>query len=71
MTSDLTPYSKKLTLSADFDPPRRLEFDDVVAHPISRHDLADDVRGINTSLDLIRDTRGGRWPAGPVTEEEK
>jgi hypothetical protein len=25
--------------------PRRLEFDDVVAHAITRHDLAHDVRG--------------------------
>jgi hypothetical protein len=29
MTTDLTPSSKQLTLPADFDPPRRLEFDDV------------------------------------------
>jgi hypothetical protein len=27
MTTDLTPYSKKLTLPADVDPPRRLEFE--------------------------------------------
>jgi hypothetical protein len=53
LTTDLTPYSKKLTLPADLDPPRRLEFDDVVAHAISRHNLADDVRGINASLDPI------------------
>ena len=70
MTTDLTPYSKKLALPADFDPPRRLEFDDIVAHAITRDALADDVRGINASLDLIRRTRGGDWPTGPVTEEE-
>ena len=29
MTTDLTPYSKKLTLPADFDPPRRLECDEI------------------------------------------
>ncbi|MFI5897419.1 GNAT family N-acetyltransferase [Actinoplanes sp. NPDC051513] len=68
--SDLTPYTKKLVVPAGFDPPRRLEFDDVAAHAISRDDLAEDVRGINASLDLIRETRGGRWPTGPVTEEE-
>ncbi len=28
------------------------------------------MRGINASLDLIRETRGGTWPTGPVTEEE-
>jgi len=59
MTTDLTPYSNKLALPADFDPPRRLEFDDVVARAMSRHDLADDMRGINASLDLIRETLGG------------
>jgi hypothetical protein len=26
---------------------------------MSRHDLADDMRGINASLDLIRETLGG------------
>ncbi len=26
--------------------------------------------GINASLELIRETRGGRWPEGPVTEDE-
>ena len=27
------------------------------------------MRGINASLDLIQQTRGGNWPEGPVTEE--
>jgi hypothetical protein len=67
---DLTPYSKKLALPPGFDPPRRLEFEDVTAHAISRDDLADDVRGINAALELIRETRGGQWPTGPVTDDE-
>jgi hypothetical protein len=41
---------------------RRRDHDD-------RPDAAD-VRGINDSLDLIRETRGRRCPAGPVTEED-
>lgn len=70
MTTDLTPYAKKLALPEQFDPPRRLVFEDVEAHAIGRGDLAADVRGINASLGLIAATRGGGWPTGPVTEEE-
>ena len=33
---------------------------------LGRDDLDDDVRGINASLELIRRTRGGGWPEGPV-----
>jgi hypothetical protein len=49
--------------------PGRLTYEDVVARAISRADLQADVRGINASLELIRRTRGGGWPAEEVTEE--
>jgi hypothetical protein len=68
--TDLSPYTKKLVLPDGFDPPRRLVHEDVVAHALTRDDLAADVRGINASLGLIREMRGGSWPTGPVTEEE-
>lgn len=58
---------KKLDLPADFAPPAQLIHDDLVATAITRADLEDDVQGINASIDLIRRTRGGRWPTGPVT----
>ena len=67
---DLTPYSKKLVLPAGFVPPRVLRYDDIVASAITRDDAAEDVRGINASLDLIRETRGGTWPTDAVTEDE-
>jgi RimJ/RimL family protein N-acetyltransferase len=60
---------KKLNLPAGFAPPAHLIYDDLVATAISRSDLEDDVRGINASLDLIRRTRGGPWPTGPLTSE--
>src|SRR4051812_36197085 len=60
---------KRLVLPGDATAPARLEHADVVATAITRADLADDVRGINASLELIRETRGGRWPTGPVTED--
>jgi hypothetical protein len=54
----------------DGDPaPRTLTYEDVVARAISREDLREDVRGINASLEIIRRTRGGRWPTEAVTEE--
>ena len=67
---DLTPYAKKLAVPAGFVPPRELRYDDVVARGITRDDVAEDVRGINASLDLIRETRGGSWPTEAVTEGE-
>jgi hypothetical protein len=60
---------KRLAVPAGSTVPRRLVHEDVVASAITRDDLADDVRGINASLDLIRQTRGGSWPEEPVTEE--
>ena len=59
-----------LAVPAGFDAPRLLRYDDVTAHAITRDDLGADVRGIDASLDLTRETRGGTWPTGPVTEEE-
>jgi hypothetical protein len=66
---DLTQLLKKLVLPAGATPPARLAYHDLVASAISRAHLQDDVRGINASLELIRRTRGGGWPAEPVTEE--
>jgi hypothetical protein len=66
---DLRPFIKKLDLPADFSAPARLTYEDVVATTLGRDDLEDDVRGINSSLELIRRTRGGGWPEGPVTED--
>lgn len=66
---DLRLLIKTLDMPADFSPPARLVFEDVVASAITRADLQDDVRGINASLALIRQTRGGAWPSEPVTEE--
>src|SRR3954470_20903409 len=66
---DYSQFVKKLQLPRDFTAPSELSFEDVVARAITRDDLSDDVRGINESIELIRRTRGGRWPEEPVTEE--
>ena len=66
---DHSRFVRRLTLPDGVTAPRELAHGDVVAHAITRADLADDVAGINASLALIRRTRGGAWPTGAVTEE--
>jgi hypothetical protein len=63
---DYSRFIRKLALDAA---PAELVYEDLVARAITRADLDDDVSGINASLDLIRRTRGGRWPTGPVTAD--
>ena len=59
---------KRLSLPSGWRAPTQLAFEDVRAQALTRGHLRDDVRGINASIDLIRRTRGGRWPTEPVTE---
>jgi hypothetical protein len=66
---DYSGLTKKLPLPPGFAAPERLAYEDIVATVLSRADLADDVRGINASIELIQSTRGGGWPTEPVTEE--
>ena len=65
----LGEFSRKLVLPEGFEPPARLVDEHIVATVLGREDLEDDVEGINSSLELIRRTRGGDWPEGPVTPE--
>lgn len=68
---DENPYAgmvKRLSAAPE-TVPTELVTDDLRATAITRHDLDDDVAGINASIELIQRTRGGRWPTGPVTHE--
>ena len=60
---------KRLDLPAGWLPPAELDYDDIRAAAISRAHLHDDVQGINASIELIRRTRGGAWPGGPVSAD--
>jgi hypothetical protein len=60
---------KRLALPTGASAPSQLEYEGLRAVALTRDHLDDDVAGINASLDLIRRTRGGRWPTGPVTPE--
>jgi hypothetical protein len=66
---DYTGLIRRLHMPAGYVPPSELAHEGIRARAIGRADLHEDVRGINASLDLIRRTRGGKWPSGPVTEE--
>jgi hypothetical protein len=67
---DYGQLTKKLVTPDGFQVPERLTYEHIEARALSRADLAEDVAGINASLDLINRTRGGGWPTGPVTEAE-
>ena len=72
MTGDDMDYSafvKRLHIRSGEPPPRELIFGAVRAVALTREHLDDDVQGINASIDLIRRTRGGSWPSGPVTHD--
>jgi hypothetical protein len=58
---------KRLDLPAGWSAPPELTYDDIRAVALTRHHVDDDTQGINASIDLIRRTRGGRWPTEPVT----
>ncbi len=66
---DYQNLRKTIDLPPGFSVPTELRYEDIIAKPLSRNDLAADIDGVNSSLDIIRKTRGGSWPTEPVSEE--
>ncbi len=66
---DYAKFIKKLELPAGFTAPTRLSYEDLTVTALGREHLADDVQGINASIELIQRTRGGEWPTEPVSVE--
>ncbi len=62
---DLSGLIKKL----DFQAQEELEYEDLRAKTLTRSDVKADMEAVNSSLEIIRKTRGGSWPSEPVTEE--
>jgi len=62
-------YIKKLSFPPTFRAPTKLAYEDIIAKTLTRADLKADMDGVNSSLELIRNTRGGSWPQEPVSEE--
>ena len=66
---DYKNYVKKIEVPAGFSAPTQLFCENLVAKPLSRDDLDADMAAVNSSLEIIRKTRGGAWPSEPVTVE--
>ncbi len=60
---------KKFNFDSSFQAPTRLTYQDLVAKPLTRADVKADMGAVNSSLDIIRQTRGGTWPSELVSEE--
>jgi hypothetical protein len=60
---------KRLRIPPGWSAPKVLHYEGIRAEAISRDHLDDDVQGINASIELIRRTRAGAWPTGPVTHD--
>lgn len=66
---NLGDYIQKLKLPDGFSAPTELAFEDIIAKPLTRKDLKADLDGVNSSVEIIRQTRGGSWPEAQITEE--
>ena len=53
-----------------FAPPCEAELDHYILHPLGPDDVEADCAAVNASWELIRRTRGGKWPKGPITVTE-
>lgn len=66
---DVSLFTKPLALPDGFTAPTRLEYEGLVATPLGREHVLEDLAAVNASRALIRRTRGGAWPEGELTEE--
>lgn len=66
---DLNNYKKKLAMSDNFDIPTELVFGDLAATPLHREDVDEDLEAVNSSLEIIRRTRGGGWPSEKLSRD--
>lgn len=66
---DYSRFIKRFELPTGFSAPTGLTYQNIIARPLTRKDLEDDMEGVNSSLELIRRTRGGLWPSEPVDED--
>lgn len=69
MNNNINGYIKKFNFPASFVAPTNLKFKDLVARPLTRQDLADDLHAVNSSIETIQKTRGGSWPTEELTED--
>lgn len=66
---DLSKFVKKFELPSSFAAPTELRYEHLIARPLTRTDLDDDLEGVNSSIETIQRTRGGSWPAEPLQKD--
>ena len=57
-------------IPVDFIPPREAAIGEYVLRPLAERYVDADMEAVNSSVDTIRETRGGKWPQQPVTRDE-
>lgn len=60
---------KRIPVPDGFNPPVELVYEDLVAKPLTRVDLKDDLEAVNSSAETILKTRGGSWPSEQLSED--
>lgn len=63
---DFSRFVQKFELPDGFAAPTELHYEHLVARPLTRNDLEDDLEGVNSSIEIIQRTRGGGWPEEPL-----
>jgi RimJ/RimL family protein N-acetyltransferase len=61
--------AKKLDFPLNYTPPNELRHEYLIAKPLTREHLEDDLAAVNSSIELIRKTRGGNWPQNQLTKD--
>lgn len=69
MDYDYRDFIKRLVVPAGFQPPTLLQHETLLATPLNRKHVREDLAAVNASRDLIHQTRGGSWPEEELTEE--
>lgn len=62
MKRSVDTYKKMLIIPKGFNLPEALKHEDLEARPLTRDDLVEDLKAVNSSIDIIKKTRGGSWP---------
>ncbi len=67
---DYSNFRKILTLPDGVSAPESLTYGNIFARPLTREDVDDDLAGVNSSIEIIKKTRGGSWPSGVLNKDE-
>ena len=65
----LSDFIKPIKVPTQFEVPKTLTYQHLKATLLNRKDAKEDLFAVNSSLDLIRKTRGGSWPEEELSEE--